>query len=82
MRATGGFCRTCPPQQPPTAFTCVLIGTAVAPSPPVVPRDEGDSAMSRIPDEDYDVIAYECRGTWTIWLRGETLGELETQAPC
>ena len=38
--------------------------------------------MSHIPDEDYDVIVCECRGTWTIWLRGETLGELETQAPC
>ena len=29
---------------------------------------------------DYDVIVYECRNTWTIWLRGEKVGDLETRA--
>ncbi len=31
--------------------------------------------MPRTPDEDYDVILYECRGTWAIWLGGDWQGE-------
>ena len=27
--------------------------------------------MMRRPDEDYDIVVYECRGIWTIWLGGE-----------
>ena len=27
--------------------------------------------MTRQPDEDYDLILYECRHTWTVWLCGE-----------
>ena len=34
--------------------------------------------MPRTPDEDYDVILYECRNTWTVWLAGEKLGELDS----
>ncbi len=34
--------------------------------------------MTRQPDEDYDVILYECRNTWTVWLAGERLGERES----
>ena len=31
--------------------------------------------MPRTPDEDYDVILYECRNTWTVWLAGAKQGE-------
>ena len=37
--------------------------------------------MTRQPDEDYDIIVYESRGTWTIWFHGEKLGEWATRAP-
>ena len=50
----------------------------------VVPAGElptGERSLPRTPDEDYDVILYKCRNTWTIWLRGEKLGEFETAAP-
>ena len=34
--------------------------------------------MPRTPDEDYDVILYECRNTWTVWLAGAKLGERDS----
>ena len=34
--------------------------------------------MTHQPDEDYDVILYECRNTWTVWLAGEKLGERDS----
>ncbi len=34
--------------------------------------------MPRTPDEDYDVILYECRNTWTVWLGGAKLGERDS----
>ena len=34
--------------------------------------------MRRRPDEDYDIVVYECRGTWTIWLAGDKQGERVT----
>ena len=53
----------------------MLIGTAVAVLPPV----KGETlSMPRTPDEDYDVILYECRDTWTVWLGGEKQGERTT----
>ncbi len=30
--------------------------------------------MRRRPDEDDDIVVYECRGTWTIWLAGDKQG--------
>ena len=37
-------------------------------------------ASTRRPDEDYDVILYECRNTWTVWLGGDKQGERESLA--
>ncbi len=36
--------------------------------------------MRQRPDEDYDIVVYECRRTLTIWLGGEHLGERATRA--
>ena len=49
-----------------------------------VPRDFRDllsalSALSAGPGERR-IVVYECRGTWTIWLGGEQLGERVTRA--
>ena len=34
--------------------------------------------MTRTADEDYDVILYQCRHTWTVWRAGELLGERDS----
>ena len=36
--------------------------------------------MTRTPDEDYDVVLYECRNTWTVWLAGQKLGVRDSRA--
>ena len=34
--------------------------------------------MARTPDEDYDVVLYQYRHTWTVWRAGELLGERDS----
>ena len=34
--------------------------------------------MPKAPDEDHDVILYECRNTWTVWLAGKKLSERDS----
>ena len=65
-QATSESPRNCHPRQ---------TASRHSPKSRAAPRLHRSQCMTRTPDEDYDVILYACRGTWTVWFTGEKLGE-------